>query len=224
MRAVDTSVLLLETLDALEISKQRHEALVRKYRRSIDVATHEARRVQQLTNGEPGADTKTRVLFLLRKRAILRASVMRLQTRIASLFERELVLEQSALLAQHIHVIKGSVRVLQAVVPSVDDTEDLSSTLHDLTARVCEVSALLSEHGDHEDSVDEAALERELMELCAASLETSATVSPTVSDSTTHLPSASDLPISEILTSDLPSSVLAAPPRAERVRLSVAHT
>ena len=213
LRPIDTSALLLETLDALEISKQRHEALVRKYRRTIDLTTHEARRVQQLTNGEPGADTKTQVIFLLRKRAILRASVHRLQVRIASLFERELVLEQSALLAQHIHVIKGSVRVLESTAPTVNDAQELSSTLHELTARVCEVSDLIAETDNHEDTVDDATLERELSELCDASLEASATPSPSTSSvpsTTPSIPSA-------------PSNALERP-TAARDRFSVAQT
>lgn len=163
MRKVDASAKIIRTLDTLEFSKQRHEALIRKYQREIEILTNEALRVNQLAGREPNTDIKPRVLHVLRKRAILRKQVNTLRARVECLFAHELTLEQSVLVTEHINVIKGVRDALNTLQP-VESVVSLTDTVQSLTERVCEVSELLSEPTMH-TQIDDDDLEDELAKL-----------------------------------------------------------
>jgi len=157
MRGGDPQVRITRTLDSLELSKQRHEALVRKYQREITILTNEARRMKQLAGGEPDADIRPRIMHLLRKREVLRKQVLSLRARIENLFAHELTVEQSILIAEHVEVLRGVQNLHTPTVESVDTLMDACSRM---TERVCEVSELLSEPQDIQ--WDEDQLEHEL--------------------------------------------------------------
>ena len=165
---VDAQAKFEATLEQMTISKEKHEALVRKYMRDIDIATTEARRIYTLTKGEPSTNTRSHVLSILRRRAILQRSVDSLRDRIASLFQHELSLEQGMLLADHISTVKRVRDTLFAIAPDPDAAHDLIDTVNTMTDRVCEVSELLAEP-QLCPNIDEGELEREFMELLESS-------------------------------------------------------
>lgn len=166
---------LTETLAKLEISKEQHAALVRKYVREINVSTTEARRAYALTHGEPSSDFDTRghVLSILRRRAVLRRSVATLRGRMTSLFAHELTLEQGLLLVEHMGTMKGVRDALQVVTVAnaAEDANDIMDKVGEMTDRICEVSDLLAEPTITMD-IDESALEDELIQLCLPSVPT----------------------------------------------------
>ena len=151
----------IATLDQMTLSKEKHEALVRKYMRDIDICTSEARRVYALTSGEPSTNARSHALSIMRRRAILQRTVDTLRLRIASLFQHELSLEQGMLLADHISTVRQVRDTLQAITPDVDNVHDLIDTVNTMTDRVCEISELLAEPTVSAD-IDEADIEREL--------------------------------------------------------------
>ena len=152
------------TLDQMKLSKEKHEALTRKYMRDIDICTKEARRIYALRRDEPSVNTREHALSILRRRAILQRSVMQLRARIASLFQHELSLEQGMLLADHIATVKCVRDTLSDIMPNPDSVHDLVDTVNTMTDRVCEVSELLAEPQLIAE-VSDVDLERELMDL-----------------------------------------------------------
>jgi|TARA_B110000902_G_C13928975_1_gene445111 hypothetical protein len=183
MRSNDTEkarLKLNETLAKLEISKEQHAALVRKYVREINVSTNEARRAHALAHGEPSTDFDTRghVLSILRRRAVLRRSVATLRGRMTSLFAHELTLEQGLLLVEHMSTMKSVRDALQVATDAnaADNALDIMEKVGEMTDRICEVSDLLAEPTITME-IDESVLEDELVQLCLPVVPTTA---PTV--------------------------------------------
>jgi hypothetical protein len=159
---------ITDTLAKLEISKEQHAALVRKYVREINVSTAEARRAHALTHGEPSTDFDTRlhILAILRRRAVLRRSVATLRGRINSLFAHELTLEQGLLLVDHMSTMKSVRDALSVATDSaaVESATDIMEKVSEMTDRICEVSDLLAEPQMTMD-IDESILEDEFAKL-----------------------------------------------------------